>query len=374
MDTASPPGAPHRGWDLTVNVREESVRRRRFIAAAITITGAALPRVPTLAQEAVAAPDRFHGSTNLNRALGDLAADIWQTGAHYVSPQSAPARTDLMDVAKWQWAQAVHLARRAAPTPARHEALRLQSEAARQLGMMYADRSAFPTALRLYDQAAHLAETIHDHDQAAWVRTSRAYIHLYLGHHTRTIDHAHTALRQLDRASRQGGRAAVCAHALLARSYAAQGDAVRTDNALRCAYAAINRYTGAGSAQSPLPHHPARFAWVKLRLAAAESYAALGDARSHQSAYAAALGDPSVSAMHKPMLLLGWAEADQDPSRAAHTTLLLLDTMTSPPSPVLGRARALAVRATATDPHDTTVQALRMRLAHIQKIQKATRT
>lgn len=338
------------------------MRRRRFIAAAVAATGGGL--VPSsLAEAAVKAPNRLDGSVTLPTAIEDLAGDIWRTGADYVSPRSAPARADLLDVALWQWAQAVAAADRSRRSSELHRrALYVEAEATRQLAMVYADLTKTGTAAKLHAMARAAAERGEHWELAATITTGRAYLPLYAGEYTRTIETATVALQTLEKGNRTGGRAAVTAYALLARSYAALGDADSTHEALRYAYGAMARYTDAGRASRPAPHHPQRFAWVKLRLATAEAYAALGDARRHRKAYEQAMGDRSVSQMHKPMLDMGLAEAEQDPARAAYHALTVLRGYNRPPNPLLGRARQIAWRAADRAPRDPTVQDLRVHL------------
>lgn len=365
MTTATPQQpAPRRpAWEPRVHAKEEPVRRRRFIATVVAATGAGLTPA-TLAQAAIDAPDRLNGSVTLPTAIEDMSADIWRTGAAYVDPASAPARADLLDVALWQWSQSCVAANRAARRPELHrKALRVEAEASRQCAMIYADRRRFVQAAKMYRLATGAAERAEDHELAASILTGRAYMPLYAADYERAIDHATVALSTLQSAQRPGGRAAVTAYALLSRCYAALGDTHSTEQAIRAAYGAMARYTDAGSAQLPAPHHPQRFAWVKLRLATAEAYASLGDERRHTKAYEAAMGDPSVSRMHKPMLDMGRAEVTQDPTAAAHHALTVLRGWTgTPPNPIIGRARTLAMHASERDPRSETVQSLRIHL------------
>lgn len=362
--TIEPP--PRRYWEPRVNVKEEPMRRRRFIATVISATGAGvLPGV--LADAAVAAPDRLNGATTLPNTLNDLTADIWKTGADYVDPQSAPARADLLDVAQWQWAQAVVLANKSVRTPLRYQALSLEAEASRQLAMICADRFDYLSATKLYRLADAAAQRAEAHELTAWVRTSWAYMPLYTGNLERVRHLTDTALAALAKADRPGGRAAACAHALQARAHAAQGDTEAFDTALAQAYGAMASYRDAGSPALPAPHHPQRFAWVKLRLATAEGYAALGDTQRHARACESAMADPSVSAMHIPMLKLGAAEVAADPAHAAREALNVLRPMKNPANPVVGRARALAARAHAKDPRSSDVQDLRVHLLKLTR-------
>lgn len=363
MNTATPHSAPRRpAWARRVNPQEEPVRRRRFIAAVVAGTGAGL--VPAaLAQAAVEAPDRLDGSVTLPTAIEDIAGDIWRTGADYVNPRQAPARAELLDVALWQWAQASHAATRSRRNPTLYSrALTVEAEAARQCAMIYGDRRAHGQAVKFYRLSSAAAQRAQNHELTATIYTGRAYQALYAGAFDRCINTATIALNHLEKATRPGGRAAVTSYALLARCYAAMGDVNSMEQALRTAYGAMARYTDAGSATLPAPHHPQRFAWVKLKLATAEAYAAVGDARRHTKAYDAALGDPSVSQMHRPMLYMGRAELTSDPSAAAHHALTVLRGYDSPPNPIVGRARALALRAHHTDPRSDQVQALRIQL------------
>lgn len=358
---ANPPTPERRYWEPRINVKEEPMRRRRFIATAIAATGAGiLPGV--LSDAAVAAPDRLNGSTTLPNVITDLTADVWRTGAAYVAPQSAPARADLLHVAQWQWAQAVVIANRSARTPLKARALSLEAEATRQLAMICADRFDYLSATKLYRLAQGAAQRAGDHELTAWIRTSWAYMPLYVGNLDRAEAIAGTALTALTQANRPGGRAAACAHALQARIRAARGDKEGVSEAMSQAFGAMSRYTDAGSPMLPAAHHPQRFAWVKLRLATAEAFAALGEEQHHERAYEAAMADSSVSAMHRPMLDLGAAEVASDPAHAARTALTVLRSMTNPPNPVVGRARALATRAAKKAPRNDDVQALR---AHI---------
>lgn len=368
MTTATPAHGPRRpAWEPRVNPEEEPVRRRRFIAAAVTATGGGL--VPAaLAPAAVAAPDRLNGSVTLPTAIEDISGDIWRTSDLYVAPGSAPARADLLDVARWQWAQAHVAAKRSVREPHLHRrALSVEAEALRQLAMIYADRSFHGQAAALYPRAVTAALAAEDYELAAYIYASRAYMPLYAGAFTRTIDVASVALNTLQKAQRHGGRAAVTAYALLARSYAALGDANSTEQSLRYAYGAMARYRDAGSVSLPARHHPQRFAWVKLRLATAEAYAALGDHRRHTKAYQSAMADTSVSQMHKPMLDMGRAEVTHDPGAAAHHTLTVLRGYDRPPNPIVGRARAVAHRAAARAPRDEQVQALRVHLLKLPR-------
>jgi len=365
MTTATPHEAPRRpAWEPKVNVKEEPMRRRRFIAAVVSATGAGL--VPaSLADAAVQAPDRLNGSVTLPTAIEDIAADIWRTGARYVDPESAPARADLLDVGLWQWAQACVAANRTNKSrgPNLHRrALAVEAEAARQLAMIYGDRRNFTQATKMYRLATGAAQRAENPELAATILTGRAYLPLYAGNHDRAISNATVALTTLQEADRPGGRAAVTAYALLARCYAAIGDTKSTEEALRSAYGAMARYTDAGSASLPAAHHPQRFAWVKLRLATAEAYAALGDARRHAKAYDAAMSDTSVSQMHKPMLDMGLAEVTTDPGAAAAHALTVLRGWERPPNPIVGRARNLAWRAADRDPRSEPVQDLRVHL------------
>lgn len=366
MTTPTPPAQERRYWEPRVNVREEPVRRRNFIAKVVAATGAGLlPGI--LADAAVAAPDRLNGTTTLPNVLTGLTADLWKTGAAYVDPASAPARADLHQVALWQWAQATVIADRARRTPLSRQALSVEGEAARQLAMIYADRRDFASATKLYNLARGAAIRAEDHELHAWIRTSWAYMPLYVNNLERVTYITDTALEALTRANRPGGRAAVCAWALKARVHAAQGDPAATEEALRQAYGAMARYTDAGSVSLPAAHHPQRFAWVKLRLATAECYSALRDHPHHQAAYERAMADPSVSAMHRPMLDLGRAEVETDPAHASRTALSILRTMPTPPNPIVGRARALAARATAKDPRSEDVQNLRVHLLSLTR-------
>jgi hypothetical protein len=335
------------------------MRRRRFITAAAAATGVSVMPGATLSAAALAVPDRLNNNTTITTALSDLDADIWRTGADYVDPASAPARADLLSVAHWQWAQAVTITTRTAHTPAYGKALAVEAEAARQLAMICADRRIYPAATRLYRQAAAAAERGGHHELLAWIQTSRAYMPLYTGDTARTLQLAHQALHSLTRANRPGGRAAVCAHALLARAYPFNGNAPHAHAALRIAYGTMGRYRDAGGPSLPNRHHPQRFAWVKLNLAAAETYAALGDPVRHQRCYESTLEDTSVSAMHMPMLSMGRAEVTHDPDDAAQQTLTLLTGMDNPPAPILGRARALSARAHLKDPGSAAVRTLR---------------
>ncbi|MEV6400520.1 hypothetical protein AB0M39_38040 [Streptomyces sp. NPDC051907] len=366
MTQTSPAVPERRYFEPRVNAKEEPMRRRKFIATVIGATGAGmLPGV--LSDAAVAAPDRLSGSRTLPTIITDLAGDIWRTGADYVAPRSAPARADLHEVAMWQWAQAVVVANRAARSSLAKRALSLEAEAARQLAMICADRFDYLSATKLYRLAQGAADRAGDHELTAWIRTSWAYMPLYVGNLERTESLCTTALEALAKADRPGGRAAACAWALKARLCGAQGDAAGVEEALREAYGAMARYTDSGSAMLPAPHHPQRFAWVKLRLATAEAYAALGDEINHRAAHDSALSDPSVSAMHRPMLSLGVAEVAADPGHAAATALAVLRGMTDPPNPVVGRARALAHRAAAKDPRDEAVQSLRVHLLSLTR-------
>jgi hypothetical protein len=361
MTLAATPPTPHRRyWEPQNDPKEEPVRRRRFIKAAAAATGISILPGTVLPAAALAVPNRLAGATTVTTALNDLTADIWNTGADYVDPASAPAREDLLSVAHWQWAQSVILASRTTRSPLYTQALGVEAEAARQLAMICADRRDYSAATRLYRQAAGAAERGGHHELLAWIQTSRAYMPLYGGRADRTIELATQALRALSKAQRPGGRAAVCAHALLARSYASAGDATRTHEAMRMAYGTMGRYRDSGSPTLPNRHHPQRFAWVKLNLASAEAYAALGDSVRHERAYDATLGDRSVSAMHKPMLDMGRAEVTRDPEAAATQTLTVLQGLDTVPAPLLGRARALAARAHAKDPRSQPVQELRV--------------
>ncbi|MFF9265885.1 hypothetical protein [Streptomyces longwoodensis] len=342
------------------------MRRRRFIAAVATATGAGL--VPaSLAEAAVNAPDRLDGSVTLPTAVEEIAGDIWATGATYVDPRHAPARAELLDVALWQWAQASVAARRACRNPAQYRrALAVEAEAARQCAMIYGDRRQHAQAVKFYRLGAAAAARAEHHELVATILTGRAYQPLYAGAFDRSISTATVALTELEKATRPGGRAAVTAYALLARSYAALGDTNSMEQALRAAYGAMARYTGAGSASLPAPHHPQRFAWVKLRLATAEAYAAVGDGRRHAKAHAAALADPSVSQMHRPMLAMGEAEVTTDPAAAAHHALTVLRGYGQPPNPIVGRARAVAARAHQRAPRSPEVEALRIQLLKLR--------
>jgi tetratricopeptide (TPR) repeat protein len=341
------------------------MRRRRFIAAVVSATGAGL--LPAnLAEAAVNAPNRLDGSVTLPTAINDIAADIWKTGAAYVSPASAPARAELLDVALWQWAQAHVAAKRSARNAEQfRRALTVEAEAARQCAMIYGDRRQRAAAVKMYGAALRAAQEAGNHEMTATIYTGRAYMPLYAGKFERSIDTATTALSHLAKATRPGGRAAVAAYALLARSYAALGDTHTTEQAMRLAYGSMGHYRDAGSASLPAPHHPQRFAWVKLRLATAEVYASLGDGRRHAKAYEAAMSDSSVSQMHRPMLDMGRAEVTRDPAAAAHHALTILRGYDHPPEPIVGRARAVAIRAAQRDPRSDTVQALRLHLLRI---------
>ncbi|MFC4328309.1 hypothetical protein ACFPC0_10775 [Streptomyces andamanensis] len=304
----------------------------------------------------------------LRTAIEDLAGDIWKLGASYVDPASIPARADLLDVAQWHWAQTVVAANRTARHPEAHRrALAVEAEAARQLAMMYADRSQLGTAIKLQAAAVTAAERGEHWEMAATIYTGRAYLPLYAGDYARCIDTASVALQTLQKAGRPGGRAAVTAYALLARAYASLQDTASTEQAIRYAYGAMARYTDAGSVALPASHHPQRFAWVKLHLATAEVYAALGDTRRHKRAYEKAVADPSVSQMHRPMLDMGLAEAEQDPARAAHHALAVLRGYERPPNPIVGRARQVAHRAAARAPREATVQNLRVHLLKLAR-------
>lgn len=345
------------------------MRRRRFIATVVAATGAGL--VPaTLADAAVQAPDRLQGTHTLPLAVDQIAEDIWKTGARYVDPASAPARADLLDVALWQWAQACVAANRSQKdrNPRRYRrALGVEAEAARQCAMIYADRRNYDQAARMYNLAFAAAQRAENPELAATIMTGRAYMPLYGGNYHRAIDTATVALSTLQQAYRPGGRAAVTAYALLARSYAALGDTNSTAEALRAAYGAMARYTDAGSPTLPAAHHPQRFAWVKLKLATAEAYASLGDGRRHEKAYESAMGDRSVSQMHKPMLEMGRAEVTTDHAAAAHHALTILRGWDTPPNPIIGRARTLAYRAHAVAPRNANVQDLRVHLLSLAR-------
>lgn len=343
------------------------MRRRRFIAAVVSATGAGL--VPaSLADAAVQAPDRLNGSVTTPVAVQDIAGDIWKTGAKYVDPVSAPARADLLDVALWQWAQATVAADRSRRNPDFYRrALTVEAEAARQCAMIYGDRRQYDQSVKMYRLAMGAAQRAENPELAATILTGRAYMPLYAGKYDRAIDTATVALDTLQGATRPGGRAAVTAYALMARCYAALGDVDSTEQAIRSAYGAMARYTDAGSAQLPASHHPQRFAWVKLRLATAEAYASLGDGRRHTKAYEAAMGDASVSQMHKPMLNMGRAQVASDPGEAAHHALTVLRGYDRPPNPIIGAARTLAVRTAEQDPRNENVQDLRVHLLQLAR-------
>jgi tetratricopeptide (TPR) repeat protein len=349
-----------------VNVKEEPMRRRRFIASVVAATGAGL--VPTsLAEAAVQAPDRLNGAVTLPTAINDIAGDIWRTGADYVDPRHAPARAEMLDVALWQWAQACVAADRSKRSGELHrKALAVEAEAARQCAMIYGDRRQPTEALKMYRLASAAAQRAGNHELTATILTGRAYQPLYAGQFDRCIGTATVALDHLEKSARQGGRAAVTAYALLARSYAALGDTTSMDQALRAAYGAMARYKDAGGISMPAPHHPQRFAWVKLKLATAEAYAAVGDSRRHLRAYEGALEDPSLSQMHRPMLDMGKAEVTHDPEAACHHALTVLRGYERPPNPIVGRARALALRAQQTAPRNETVQSLRIHLLKLR--------
>lgn len=367
MTTATPQPAPRRyAWEPKVNVKEEPMRRRRFIATVVAATGAGL--VPaSLAQAAVDAPDRLNGSVTLPTAVEDIAADIWRTGAAYVDPQSAPARADLLDVALWQWSQANVAANRTSRAASRHpdqyrRAQTVEAEAARQCAMIYGDRRQHDQATRFYRAATGAAQRAQSPELVATILAGRAYMPLYAARYERSIDTATVALTTLRDAGRPGGRAAVTAYALLARNYAALGDARSAEQSLRHAYGAMARYSEAGSASLPAAHHPQRFAWVKLRLATAETYASLGDSRRHAKAYDAAMADPSVSQMHRPMLDMGRALVTHDPAAAASHALTVLRGYDRPPNPIIGRALTLARRTSEIAPRNEDVQALHAHL------------
>lgn len=360
MTVAIPPRPERRYWEPRVNVQEEPMRRRRFIATAAAATGVnLLPGL--LAAPALAAPDRTNGSTTLPNAITDLGADVWRNNAAYVDPMHAPARTDLMQVAEWLWAQATVLTSRARRHPYTYRrALNLEAEAARSLAAMNGDAFNYDEATRLYGLATGAALRAGNHELAAWITCSRAYMPFYAGNHRRVLELCYAALEHLDRADRPGGRAAVCAHSMRARSMSAVRDRDGTAEALRQAYGAMARYADAGSAALPADHHPQRFAWVKLRLQTADCFAALGDRDRHRNAVDAARAQTSLSAMHKPILTLGEAETEHDPATAAHTALGVLKDLRTVPNPILGRARAVAARAYAKAPRSPEVEALRL--------------
>lgn len=240
MLPAVPPTPHRRYWEPRVNVQEEPMRRRRFIAAALTATGIGTGLTPpSLSAAAVEVPDRLNGSTTLPNILTDLEADIWRTGAEYVAPHSAPARAELLDVALWQWAQATSLANRVRRPYHRRQAYALHAEAARQVAMIHADRFNYTAATKFYTQASLAARRADDWELAAWISTSRAYMPLYSGNYRRVTELTSQALAELQHAPRPGGRAAACAHALRARSYAAQGARPQAEDALTQAHAAM---------------------------------------------------------------------------------------------------------------------------------------
>jgi len=283
------------------------MRRRALIAAALGLTGAALPAWAASAAETPDS-DHTHGTGSWEESFGRARHELDYLAHLYVTEPGMTNHGDVRDSGLWIYAQANAL-RDGAPTGRAAEARRLAAEAAAFAAGCYVDFGHMGAATDLYSRAHHAAGEAHP-DLRTFISAQANWVPMYSGKW-------HTVLRRSEgiiaAAERHGGPALLMGYTHRANARAVLGDKEGARDDLAAAQANIKRVPGSNA-----PHHALHYSATKVWFSSANAYAALGDGFRQSDAQHRALEDPTLGWMDRQLMRIGQATLDPDPEMAAH--------------------------------------------------------